>query len=407
MNVRRILCASTITSLFVVFGLAAPALAVDPLISQGKTTTASSQESGSFVPAYAVDGAGNTRWASAETNSEWIRIDLGRQYRATRVVLTWETAYASGYKIQMSDDATTWWDAYTTTTGNGSTDDLNIDESGRYIRMLGTQRATIYGYSLWEFEVYGAESPVASTGGNWYQIFADEFSGSSINTTYWQPNWFGANDSATTVGINSEETQCYAPSQVTVGSGVLNLALISSSTSCGGGTRPYKSGLIHSSGRASWGMTDCSDACYFEARIKLPVSTTPNPDEINNWPAFWVVGEDVDWPTGGEIDIVEAGPDIWGAYHWASTGGPASRNDYLDPVSDTPYLDGGWHTYGAQWSSDGDLRYYWDGTLLDTLEDVETGDDVFAVLNLATCPTYCGPQVASTMQVDYFRVWGR
>lgn len=403
MKLRRILCVSALASLAGAFGLAAPAFAVDPLISQGKTATASSQESGALAPAYAVDGVGNTRWASAETNSEWIRIDLGRQYRATRVLLTWEAAYASGYKIQMSDDASTWWDAYTTTTGNGSTDDLNIDESGRYIRMLGTQRATAWGYSLWEFQVYGLESPVSSTGGNWYSVFADEFTGSSLDTGTWQPNWFGANDSATTAGVNTEEDQCYAPSQVTVGSGVLNLALISSSTSCGGGTKPYKSGLIHSSGRASWGMTDCSDACYFEARIKLPVSSS----QINNWPAFWMDGENVDWPTGGEIDLVEAGPEVWAGYHWAATGGDATRNDYPLPASQGPFLDGGWHTYGAQWSSDGDLRYYWDGILIDTLTDVETGSDMFAILNLATCPTYCGPQVASTMQVDYFRVWGR
>ncbi|WP_251037443.1 discoidin domain-containing protein [Paenibacillus albidus] len=27
----------------------------------------------------------------------------------------------------------------------------------RYVRMYGTERATQYGYSLWEFEVYGPE----------------------------------------------------------------------------------------------------------------------------------------------------------------------------------------------------------------------------------------------------------
>ncbi|MEC0128895.1 hypothetical protein [Paenibacillus pabuli] len=27
----------------------------------------------------------------------------------------------------------------------------------RYVRMYGTVRATIYGYSLWEFEVYGPD----------------------------------------------------------------------------------------------------------------------------------------------------------------------------------------------------------------------------------------------------------
>jgi hypothetical protein len=32
---------------------------------------------------------------------------------------------------------------------------LALPVSGRYVRLLGTQRGTAYGYSLWEFEVYG------------------------------------------------------------------------------------------------------------------------------------------------------------------------------------------------------------------------------------------------------------
>jgi hypothetical protein len=45
---------------------------------------------------------------------------------------------------------------YSTTTGDGGVDDITLSSpaSGRYVRMLGTQRATIYGYSLWEFEIY-------------------------------------------------------------------------------------------------------------------------------------------------------------------------------------------------------------------------------------------------------------
>ena len=42
-----------------------------------------------------------------------------------------------------------------TTTGNGGIDDLTgLSGSGRYVRVYGTVRATQYGYSLWDFEVY-------------------------------------------------------------------------------------------------------------------------------------------------------------------------------------------------------------------------------------------------------------
>jgi hypothetical protein len=31
-----------------------------------------------------------------------------------------------------------------------------VTGSGRYVRMYGTKRSTGYGYSLWEFQVYGS-----------------------------------------------------------------------------------------------------------------------------------------------------------------------------------------------------------------------------------------------------------
>ena len=67
--------------------------------------------------------------------------------------LTWETAYATAYQIQVSADGTTWTTVYSTTTGAGGTENLTFTGTGRYVRMYGTARATQYGYSLWEFSV--------------------------------------------------------------------------------------------------------------------------------------------------------------------------------------------------------------------------------------------------------------
>ena len=71
------------------------------------------------------------------------------------MVLNWEAAYGKAYQIQTSNDATNWTTIYSTTSGTGGVETLNISGSGRYVRMYGTQRATQYGYSLWEFQVYG------------------------------------------------------------------------------------------------------------------------------------------------------------------------------------------------------------------------------------------------------------
>ena len=83
-------------------------------------------------------------------------IDLGASRSITHVKLTWEAAYGKAYAIQTSTDRSTWKNIYTTTTGNGGTDDLTgLSGTGRYLRLFGTARGTEWGYSLWELRVYG------------------------------------------------------------------------------------------------------------------------------------------------------------------------------------------------------------------------------------------------------------
>ncbi|MFC4890947.1 chitosanase [Streptomyces beijiangensis] len=126
-------------------------------LARGKPTTTSSAESSTYAGAKAVDGSASTRWASKEgSDPQWISVDLGADTALSRVQLKWEAAYGKSYKIQTSTDGSTWTSAYSTTTGNGGTDDLAVSGHGRYVRMSGTQRGTAYGYSLYEFEVYGA-----------------------------------------------------------------------------------------------------------------------------------------------------------------------------------------------------------------------------------------------------------
>jgi len=133
------------------------------LLSQGKTATASSVENSSFPASAAVDGNTSTRWSSAFSDPQWLEVDLGASASISQVVLDWETAYATAFQIQTSADGTNWTTIYSTTTGTGGTQTLTVSGTGRYVRMYGTARATPYGYSLWEFDVYGTSS---STGGS-------------------------------------------------------------------------------------------------------------------------------------------------------------------------------------------------------------------------------------------------
>jgi hypothetical protein len=125
------------------------------LLSQGKTAAASSVENASFPASAAVDGSTSTRWSSAFSDPQWLEVDLGATASISQVVLDWETAYATAFQIQTSANGTNWTTIYSTTTGTGGTQTLNVTGTGRYVRMYGTARATQYGYSLWEFQVYG------------------------------------------------------------------------------------------------------------------------------------------------------------------------------------------------------------------------------------------------------------
>jgi hypothetical protein len=137
------------------------ASAATTLLSQGKPVTASSSEGAGSPASAAVDGNTGTRWSSAFSDPQWLQVDLGASASISQVVLNWEAAYATAFQIQVSTDASTWTPIYTTTTGTGGTQTLNVTGTGRYVRMYGTARATAYGYSLWEFQVYGTAATTA------------------------------------------------------------------------------------------------------------------------------------------------------------------------------------------------------------------------------------------------------
>src|SRR5690606_11665965 len=117
-----------------------------------------SYESASLAPKNVNDGSTSTRWTSSVYDKNWIAIDLGSNYVITGAKIHWETAYASGYQIHVSRDGSNWTNIYSTTSGDGGVDNLQMSGEGRYVRMNGTKRATEWGYSIWEFEVFGYQS---------------------------------------------------------------------------------------------------------------------------------------------------------------------------------------------------------------------------------------------------------
>lgn len=126
-------------------------------IAQGKTATASSIEGPHFPASAAFDGNLTTRWSSQFSDDQWLQVNLGQQYTVTSYKLLWEAAYAVEYGIFTSADGSTWQEQYSTSSGYGG--DVLAGSSGyppvRYVKLEATKRGTQYGYSLWEFAVYG------------------------------------------------------------------------------------------------------------------------------------------------------------------------------------------------------------------------------------------------------------
>ena len=83
-------------------------------------------------------------------------MDLNDVYNISKVVLNWEGNGAKEYKIQVSNDGEEWIDISHVSDGDGGIDEFSYEDvTARYVRMLGIEVGSKYGYSLWEFEVYG------------------------------------------------------------------------------------------------------------------------------------------------------------------------------------------------------------------------------------------------------------
>ncbi|MFE9667195.1 discoidin domain-containing protein [Microbispora bryophytorum] len=160
-------------------------------VAQGRPSSASSAENGASPASAAFDGNTGTRWSSAFSDPQWIQVDLGSSQQICKVILSWETARAQTFKIQVSPDGSSWSDATATVNGVSGTQSLDVSATGRYVRMYGLTRATAYGYSLWEFAVNttgggdggGSDLPGGGDLGPNVRVFDPSMSSASIQST--------------------------------------------------------------------------------------------------------------------------------------------------------------------------------------------------------------------------------
>ncbi|MFF5081335.1 discoidin domain-containing protein [Actinoplanes sp. NPDC000266] len=365
-------------------------------------------------PDKAFDNDPASRWATSSTNGwvdpGWISVDLGATAQISQVVLQWDPAYGRAYQLQTSSDNANWTTFYSTTTGDGLKDVINATGTGRYVRLYGTARSSAYGYSLWEFSVYGTggnpttppAKPADPTFPATRLVFSDEFNGAA-GAKPDQAKW------TYDPGVpQNGEIQYYTPnSENAQMNGQGSLVIEARKQDYQG--RQYTSARMNTSNKfhVQYGRV--------EARVKVPKGN-------GLWPAFWMMGADFltgrPWPYNGEIDIMEVlGRNTSEAYStlhapaYNGAGGYGQKYATVDLSQD-------FHTWAVEWDSKG-MRFLLDGNQVfyaskDTVENTRGpwiyDHPFYVILNLAVGGDFPGPIDASTpfpsqMLVDYVRVY--
>ena len=138
-------------------------------LALNKKSSASSSYKAQYDSSKAFDGSEDatsgkeSRWVSLrkkdnkeDVSNQWISVDLGDYYNVNQIKLNWEGTGAEEYKLQVSLDGETWTDITHAQHSNGGIETYNYNGvTAKYVKMQGIKPNSIYGYSLWEFEVYG------------------------------------------------------------------------------------------------------------------------------------------------------------------------------------------------------------------------------------------------------------
>ncbi|HEY0601810.1 MAG TPA: cellulase family glycosylhydrolase [Herpetosiphonaceae bacterium] len=124
----------------------------------GWTATASNTSPYGDTPDKALDGNAGTRWSSgvAQANGQWFQVDMKAQRTFNQISFDAGSStgdYPASYRIQGSNDGSSWWDI---TSGTGSGQYILVDHgdrTARYIRITQTGSKGNW-WSIGEFNAY-------------------------------------------------------------------------------------------------------------------------------------------------------------------------------------------------------------------------------------------------------------
>jgi beta-glucanase (GH16 family) len=244
----------------------------------------------------------------------------------------------------------------------------------------------------------------------WSLVWSDEFngpSGAAVDATKWTPEVGGW-------GWGNNELEYYTTrtdNAYQSGGSLVIKAIKEHYTGSDNVTREYTSARLITKNKFA------PQYGRFEARIKLPYGQ-------GIWPAFWLLGSNIDtvnWPTCGEVDIMEnLGKEpsmIHGTIHgpgYSGGGGPTASYT----LANNQHFSDSFHTFAVEWEPSV-VRWYCDGILYKTRTPADVpgktwafDHQFFIILNLAVGGDWPGSPDGTTvfpqtMLVDYVRVYQR
>ena len=108
----------------------------------------------------AADGNLSTRWSSEYTDPSWLLLDLGETKTVGAATIYFETACSADFTIEVSSDGENFTEAASVEGNSAAGVDAPVvvlfsePFQGRYVRFNGLSRATEWGHSIWELELY-------------------------------------------------------------------------------------------------------------------------------------------------------------------------------------------------------------------------------------------------------------
>lgn len=245
----------------------------------------------------------------------------------------------------------------------------------------------------------------AAEAADWELVWSDEFDGSSLDLTKWEPQI--GTGCPNLCGWGNQELQYYRAENATVAGGMLTIEA----------RQEYYAGRNYTSAR----LRTLNKGDFTYGRIEMR-ATLPKGQGL--WPAFWMLPTDQvygGWASSGEIDIMELKgrlpATIGGTIHYGD-GFPDNVWSNHETTLQSGDFSEDFHVFAVEWEPT-ELRWYMDDELYGTQTNWYSAGQPFPapfderfhiLLNVAVGGTFDGDPDGTTvfpqqMVVDYVRVY--